>query len=162
MNSTLRQLTGIAAMSLVLLAGCGGGGGDQANASRAGAAGGPNANGLTEFEQEHGIGPVTEAVTIGEISPEMVKKGRELFKTKCSACHKVGERYIGPELGTVLDRRSPAYVMNMILNPDGMVKKHPEAKKLLQEYLSPMPNQNLSKEEARAIVEYLSSTQTES
>lgn len=118
-------------------------------------------SGLTEFEQNHGIGPVTEVITIGEIEKEKAEKGETLFKTKCSACHKVGERYIGPDLKNVLSKRSPSYVMNMILNPDEMVKKHPEAKKLLAEFLSPMPNQNLEMEEARAIVEYLASVQNE-
>jgi hypothetical protein len=45
--------------------------------------------------------------------------------------------------------------MNMILNPDQMVKEDPLAKKLLMEYNgSPMANQNLTEEEARAVVEY--------
>lgn len=57
-------------------------------------------------------------------------------------------------IGTVLDRRSPAYVMNMILNPERMVAEHPEARAMLAEYMTPMANQNLTEEEARAIVEY--------
>jgi len=36
-----------------------------------------------------------------------------------------------------------------------MVKRHPEAKKLLAEYLSPMTYQNISEQDARNIVEYL-------
>jgi hypothetical protein len=45
--------------------------------------------------------------------------------------------------------------MNMILNPDGMVKEDPVAKQLLMEYNgTPMANQNLTKEEARAVLEY--------
>lgn len=114
-------------------------------------------SGLSEFEQEHGIGPVTEEVVLNEVDMELAEKGAQVFETNCSSCHKLNERYIGPPMGDVLDRRSPTYVMNMILNPDGMVKEHPEAKKLMQEYMSPMPNQNLSEEEGRAIVEYLAS-----
>ncbi len=96
---------------------------------------------------------------MGEADRERIEKGKEIFKTKCSACHKVGEKYIGPDLAGVTDRRTPTYVMNMILNPDGMVKKHPEAKKMLSEYLSPMPNQNLERDEALAIVQYLDSVE---
>jgi len=44
--------------------------------------------------------------------------------------------------------------MNMILNPDEMVQKDPIAKALLAEYLSPMANQNLTEEQARAVLEY--------
>ncbi|CAN5385388.1 hypothetical protein BH23BAC3_BH23BAC3_31390 [soil metagenome] len=51
--------------------------------------------------------------------------------------------------------------MNMKLNPDQMQKEHPEVKKLLAEYITPMPNQNITREEARAIVEYLASASQE-
>lgn len=113
--------------------------------------------GLTAFELEHGIGPVTSEITLSEVSQERIDAGQELFKIKCSACHKVTERYIGPDLGTVLNQRSPTFVLNMILNPDGMTKEHPEGKKMMAEYLSPMPNQNLTQDEALAIVHYLKS-----
>ncbi len=138
------------------LNGCGGNGnGENSQQSQSKK---QNENGLSAFEQEHGIGPVSENITLGdEVDMELAQKGKEIFELKCSACHKVNERYIGPAVGDVLDRRSPTYVMNMILNPDGMTKNHPEAKKLLQEYMSPMPNQGLSQEEARAIVEFFAS-----
>lgn len=160
MKKTLSKLTGLAALAVVLLAGCSGASEDneRQTASKASAT---TESGLTQFEQKHGIGPVKEVVTVGEIDMEKAEKGKELFKTKCSACHRIGERYVGPDLSNVLDRRSPTYVMNMVLNPDEMVKKHPEAKKMLAEFLSPMPNQNLEMEEARAIVEYLASVQAE-
>lgn len=31
------------------------------------------------------------------------------------------ERYVGPPLGDILERREPAYVMNMILSPEKML-----------------------------------------
>src|SRR5690606_21919827 len=65
------------------------------------------------------------------------------------------ERYIGPPLGNVLLRRSPAYTMNMMMNPTEMSQRHPVAKALLAEYLAPMPFQDLSEQDARALVEYL-------
>lgn len=142
-----------ALLSLFILTACGGEQAEQKEPVRQSA----SASGLSAFELEHGIGPETEVITLGEITAEDITKGKEVFKLKCSACHKVDKRYIGPELGNTLDKRSPTYVMNMILNPDEMVKKHPEAKKLLAEFLSPMPNQNLPRDEALAIVKYLSS-----
>jgi hypothetical protein len=45
--------------------------------------------------------------------------------------------------------------MNMALNPQEMVEKHPETKKLLAEFFVPMPNQNITKDEAREVLEYL-------
>lgn len=119
------------------------------------AGGAPPAAELTPFQQEHGIGPVTEVVTLGAFDHELAEDGKELFDTKCSACHKLGERYVGPALGEVLTRRTPTYVLNMILNPEEMYQKHPVAKQLLAEYLSYMPNQALTQDQARAVVEYL-------
>jgi len=110
--------------------------------------------GLTAAQLEHGIGPVV-AFEVGPIDPAMAATGEELFRLKCAACHKIDERYIGPALGEVTEHRSPAYVMNMILNPEEMTQKHPEARALLAEYVAPMANQSLTNEEARAVLEYL-------
>jgi cytochrome c len=85
----------------------------------------------------------------------MVDAGGKVFEQKCAACHKLGERYVGPALGGVTTRRTPTFVMNMILNPQGMVEKHPVTRKIFAEYLLAMPNQNLSHDEARQVVEYL-------
>ena len=84
----------------------------------------------------------------------MAAKGKEVYEQMCSACHKIDKRFIGPAPKDILDRRTPEWVMNMILNPDEMVKKDPIGKKLLAEYLSPMSNQNLTEDQARAILEY--------
>ena len=44
--------------------------------------------------------------------------------------------------------------MNMITNVDMMLEKDPEAQRMLEECLVRMPNQNLTKEEARMVVEF--------
>ena len=152
----MKQLTGLFIAIMVLLAGCGGSqdGKDRETSQE-------ETSGLSEFEMKHGIGPVDEVVTIDEIDNERVEEGREIFRTKCSACHKMEQDYVGPPLGDVLEKRSPTYVMNMILNPVEMTKKHPEAKKMLQQYMNQMTFQNVSKEQARSIVEYLATVQTE-
>jgi len=102
---------------------------------------------------DKGVGPV-QNVELGEIDPALVKTGEETFITKCSACHKIEKRFVGPALKGVTQRRSPEWIMNMILDPDKMVKENPTAKQLLAEYLSPMANQSLTQDEARAILEY--------
>lgn len=153
----MKRLIGFFIAIMILLAGCGGSGnsGEQQADSQ------QESSGLTEFEQKHGIGPVDEVVKVGDINTEMVEKGKEIFRTKCSACHKLDQDYVGPPLGDVLEKRTPTYVMNMILNPVEMTKKHPEAKKMLQQYMNQMTFQNVSKEEARAIVEYLATVQSD-
>ncbi len=56
----------------------------------------------------------------------------------------------------IYERRHPAWVLNMLLNPTEMLEKDPIAMALLKEYNNViMLNQNLSQEEARSIAEYL-------
>lgn len=151
----MRQIIVLLSFTLAtaVMAGCSGSDGN--NTDSANNTSSSNPAGLSDFEMKHGIGPVDEKVELGELNEEMAEKGQQVFKSKCSACHKVGERYVGPDLDNILKDRTPTYVMNMILNPDEMVKKHPEAKKKLAEFMTPMPFQNVDRQQARAIVEYL-------
>tara|TARA_R110001583_G_scaffold25521_1_gene92199 strand:- start:5011 stop:5487 length:477 start_codon:yes stop_codon:yes gene_type:complete len=103
--------------------------------------------------QDKGIGPITN-ITLAEIDETLVTEGKALFVSKCSACHKISKRVVGPAMLGITERRSPEWIMNMILNPEEMVAKNPIAKKLLAEYLAPMANQSLTENEARAILEY--------
>ena len=102
-----------------------------------------------------GIGPIKN-VEIGEtIDMEMAAKGEEVYNMNCTACHKVDKKFIGPAPKGILERRTPEWVMNMILNPEEMTQKDPLAHDLLLEYNgSPMANQNMSEEQARQMVEY--------
>jgi mono/diheme cytochrome c family protein len=101
-----------------------------------------------------GIGPV-KSVELGEIDHELVAKGLEIFESMCTSCHKAQKKFIGPAPKDILSRRSPEWVMNMILNPEVMIKEDPIAKKLLVEANgAPMANQNLTEEQARAVLEY--------
>ncbi|MFH4968214.1 cytochrome c [Gaetbulibacter sp. M240] len=102
-----------------------------------------------------GVGPIKEIKLDSEINQELVTQGEDIFKKMCTACHRENKKFIGPAPHGVLERRSPEWVMNMILNPEGMVQNDPLAKALLIEFNgSPMANQNLTEEEARAILEY--------
>lgn len=154
MKSIQRIALSFITASLLLIAGCGGGGGGDGAPADDSANGGAEQDGLTAEQIEHGIGPIT-AFELEPIDPELAAQGEKVFQTNCSACHKMDSRYVGPALGDVTERRSPAFVMNMILNPDGMIKEHPEGKKMFAEYMSPMANQNMTEEQARAILEYL-------
>ncbi len=109
---------------------------------------------LSAFEVENGIGPIKSKLSLEKINPELVKKGEAIFSTKCASCHKLDERYVGPAQRDVWKRRTPEYILNMMLNPEEMYKRHPEAKKLLAEYLTPMPAQNLAMDDARSLLEY--------
>lgn len=102
-----------------------------------------------------GVGPIKTLDVSTTVDQTKVKQGEEIFNSKCKACHKVDKRFIGPSMTGVTQRRSPEWIMNMILNPNNMVKDDPLAKKLLMEFNgAPMANQNLSEDEARAVFEY--------
>lgn len=102
-----------------------------------------------------GIGPVSSVEMNAAIDQEMAKKGEAVYAKMCMACHKPTEKFIGPAPKGILERRSPEWVMNMILNPEQMVKEDPIAKKLLMEFNgSPMANQHLTEDEARQVLEY--------
>ncbi|MDT8370171.1 MAG: cytochrome c [Longimicrobiales bacterium] len=146
------------------LAACGGDAGDNgAVADRAsGGAGSSGADAaLSAVELEQGIGPIRD-LDLGAIDAALAAEGETAFATKCSACHKLDGRYVGPRLGTVLDRRRPEYVMNMMLNADEMVKRHPVVRELLAQFYTPMPVQVTDPDEARAILEYLRSARIDS
>ena len=101
-----------------------------------------------------GIGPI-KSLELGAIDQAMVAAGKIVFKEKCTACHKPTRRFVGPAPKGIMDRRSPEWIMNMILNPEQMVKEDPDAEALMAEYnYAPMANQNLTEEEARQILEY--------
>jgi mono/diheme cytochrome c family protein len=116
----------------------------------------PVSEGVPVDMSNKGVGPIKSVTFADEIDAELAAKGQKTFSTICVACHMAEQRLIGPALKGVFERRSPEWVMNMILNPDGMLKEDPIAQALLKEYNNAvMLNQNLSEEDARAVAEYL-------
>ncbi|PJA97560.1 MAG: cytochrome C [Ignavibacteriales bacterium CG_4_9_14_3_um_filter_34_10] len=114
--------------------------------------------GLTEFEFENGVGPIKEKLNIpAEIDKKMAAEGLKIFESKCMSCHKLDEKYTGPALRDVTKRRTNEYIMNMILNPEEMTKRHPEARKLLGIHATQMTFQNVTQEDTRKLLEYLRS-----
>lgn len=105
--------------------------------------------------QNKGIGPIDSVSMEEEIDVEMATLGEEIYAEKCIACHKLGTTFIGPPPNGILKRRTPEWIMNMILNPEEMLQKDHLAKALFMEFNGQlMTNQQLSVEEARAVLEY--------
>ena|SRR5690554_2401221 len=102
-----------------------------------------------------GIGPI-KSVTIGsDIDNVMAAKGKDVFNKMCAACHKMDKKFIGPKIEGVTERRAPEWIMNMIMNPEEMIKNDPIAKQLLIESnMAVMANQNINEEDSRALLEY--------
>lgn len=104
-------------------------------------------------ELPKGIGPIS-SVELGEIDAEQAAAGEATFVSLCSACHKFGERYVGPDMLGVTERRSPEWIMNLILNTNEMIFNDDTAYELLAEYMTPMPQLPLTEEQVREILEY--------
>ena len=102
-----------------------------------------------------GVGPIREVALNEGIDEQMVAEGKLLFYQKCTVCHKEADTFIGPSPKGITKRRSPEWIMNMILNPEGMIKEDQLAKDLFMEFNgTPMANQGLTEEEARSVLEY--------
>lgn len=102
-----------------------------------------------------GVGPVKSVELATVIDESLVSTGAVLYEQKCTVCHKVDEKFIGPSPRGILKRRSPEWIMNMILNPEVMLKEDQLAQDLFMEFNgAPMSNQGLTRTEARAILEF--------
>ena len=105
--------------------------------------------------ENKGVGPIINVILEDKVNISMANSGEKLFNQLCTSCHIINEDYIGPAMSGILDRRSPEWIMNMILNPIQMLEEDPIAIDLLEKYnFEYMYNQNLLEEEAREILEY--------
>lgn len=103
-----------------------------------------------------GVGPIKGPIVIAdEIDQELAAKGKELYDVNCTACHDPYKRLVGPPQEGILDKRTPEWIMNMIMNPEEMVQKDALAKEVFIEFNgSPMSNQGIDEAGARALLEY--------
>lgn len=114
--------------------------------------------GTEDYDPKRGEGKFSaENLVVGEsIDLDMATKGEAISGTKCTSCHKLSEeKLVGPGWKGVTKRRELHWIMNFITNPDPMIEKDPEIQAQLELCLVRMPNQNLSDDEARSIVEFM-------
>lgn len=108
------------------------------------------------YDPERGEGKFVDVNVDEKLDVQMADEGQKSFDVKCSACHKLTEeRLVGPGWAGVTARRHPSWIMNFITNPDVMLDKDPEAQAMLEICLVRMPNQSLSDEDARNLLEYM-------
>ncbi len=90
------------------------------------------------------------------LNQEWVTTGQSIYDSKCLSCHKLSnEKLVGPGWAGVTKKREPVWIMNMITNVEMMLATDPEAQKMLEECLVRMPNQNITQEDARKILEFM-------
>ena len=109
-------------------------------------------------------GPTVAAVSLYDGGPRasetpvnqsLVEQGEGLFKTKgCSACHAFGQKLTGPDLAGVTHRRTAEWIEHQILHPEVMAKTDPISHGLFATFALQMPNQGLTPEEAKAVIEH--------
>ena len=133
----------------VLQAGCGGDSNNSDSAKNKN-----NNSGLPDWEFENGFGPIKKKLYLVPLDKTMASEGEKIFESKCASCHKLDERYVGPAQRNVLQRVTPEFFMNMVINPEENLEKHPHAKEMLATYLQKMTNQNINLTDARKLLEY--------
>ena len=72
----------------------------------------------------------------------------------CSACHRFGEEFNGPDLFMVDKRRDDKWLKSWIMNPEKHYNE-PDIEAMRQRYKLAMPNQNISDKDADKIIEFL-------
>ena len=113
-----------------------------------------NTSGLPDWEYKNGFGPIKKKLYLLPIDKAMADEGQKIFESKCAACHKLDERYVGPAQRDVLRRITTEFFMNMVINPEENLEKHPHTKEMLAQYMQKMTNQNINLEDARKLLEY--------
>lgn len=116
----------------------------------------------SSYDETVGLGKFNhENVKLGEINPELADKGKAIADSKCASCHKLtDERLVGPGWKGITSKHKPAWILNFISNPDPMIDQDPELQAQLEECMVRMPNQNLSEEDAFAVLEYMRQNDT--
>lgn len=148
MNALLIAITAVAA---VVAVGCGGSSSDE---NKAKSAVEPTEETKVEASPD-GVGRFA-GKEVAAFDAALAEKGGTAFESKCAACHKLtADKVVGPGLLGVTKKRSAAWILNMITNPEEMTKQDPQAKALLAEHLIQMTNQNVSDEDALALLNFL-------
>jgi hypothetical protein len=103
-----------------------------------------------------GTGRFKDVQLTHPLDEKMVVKGNAIYHSKCFACHKLTtELLVGPGWTGVTDRRTPEWIMNWITNTKVMLDKDLAAQTDMAVCLIRMPNQDLTDEQARNVLEFM-------
>ena len=93
---------------------------------------------------------------------EMAAKGKAVYQSKCFACHKLSsEMLVGPGWAGVTSRRTPEWIMNWTTNTKVMLEKDLAAQAEMAVCLIRMPNQDLTDDQARTVLEFMRENDTQ-
>ena len=57
-----------------------------------------------------GIGPIKKIIFSEKTDLSLVENGKNIFNSKCTACHNANRRLIGPPMKGIYERRSPEWI----------------------------------------------------
>ena len=116
----------------------------------------PESKGNPSYDPNRGAGKFSDVKLADKLDKKMADAGKKVSDVKCSSCHKLtDEKLVGPGWQGVTKRYQPAWIMNFITNTDEMLTKDPKAQALLELCLVRMPNQSLSDDDARSLLEFM-------
>jgi mono/diheme cytochrome c family protein len=105
---------------------------------------------------DKGIGKFTNIPLTHPLDTSMIARGQPIYDSRCISCHKLtDEKLVGPGWKNVTDRRTPEWIMNFITNTNVMLDSDLVAQQIMVTCVTRMPNQNLSDDQARAILEFM-------
>ena len=108
------------------------------------------------YDPNRGLGKYTEVELEAKLDATMAENGQKAYDVKCSSCHKLTEeKLVGPGWSGVTTRRKAPWIMNFITNTDAMIDKDPAVQAQLEICLVRMPNQSLTDNDARALLEFM-------
>jgi len=110
----------------------------------------------TDSKTDKGIGKFQDVKLDPKLDGAIAAKGQTIYDMKCGACHKLtDEKLVGPGWKGVTSRHTPEWIMNFATNVDEMLNKDPKAQAMLEVCLVRMPNQNLTDQDARSVLEFM-------
>lgn len=113
-------------------------------------------DGNPSYDPKRGEGKFENMELPASLDVAMAQSGKQIYEVKCASCHKLSdERLVGPGWKGVSNKHKPEWIMNFITNPDAMIDQDPELQAQLEICLVRMPNQSLSDDDARHLVEFM-------
>ncbi len=152
-----KKMIPLMAILAVIIAACGG------SSSNTGQTSGTSeqtpaadANAAAASDETKGIGKFQDIKLADKLDAAKAETGEKVYDVKCGACHKTTtEKLVGPGWAGITSRRKPEWILNFVTNVDEMLDKDKLAKGMLEECMVRMPNQNLTDDDAYAVLEFM-------
>ena len=152
-KETFMKKTMIVCALSIFFAACGGGNTEKAAETTGETTETPT---IEKYDPHRGEGKFHEVALGATLDAKMATEGEKISEMKCLSCHKLSdERLVGPGWAGVTTRHQPEWIMNFMTNTDEMIDKDPKVQAMLEICMVRMPNQSLSDEEARDILEFM-------